>query len=415
MNIIWLAFRSFNSRKLTTFLTALTLALSVSLYLMVGRVKSSSEKSFLNTVSKVDLIVGAKGGSLELLLYSVFHLGSATNNIAYQSFEKYQKHPQVEALIPISLGDSHKGYRVVGTDQNFFQYYRFQGDKNLSYNQGGQFNKPLELVLGSEVAKSLQYMIGQEIHLSHGVDEAGIISHDEFTFKIVGILNPTHTPIDRSVYVPLLGLEVIHADWQEGYKKERSGELDFSTLKISSLTSFMVIAKNRIATLFLRQSIVTDPDFDLMAIIPGIELSNMWQALSYLEKTMNGISGLVIVIGFLSMMIVLFHSLESRRREMAIYRTLGASPVTILTLLILESGFLTLIGSLLGILLTNSLTLIARPLIYQQFGLYLNIPSISQEELLFLLSFVSLGTMIGIIPALKGYKNTLRDGLMVKL
>ena len=415
LTFLWLAWKSLGSRKLTIFLTTLTLALSVTLFMMIGRIKTASQQSFLNTVSKVDLIVGAKGGSLELLLYSVFHLGSATNNIRYDSFLKYQKNPQISALIPISLGDSHKGFRVVGTDNQFFDYFRFCGDKNLKFVAGQIFSGAQEVVLGSAVAKELNYKIGDEIYLSHGTESAGIIKHDDFSFKVSGILDLTHTPVDRSVYVPLLGLEAIHADWQEGYKKERLSELDLSTLKISSITSFMVIAKNRIASLFLRQAIYNDNQFNLMAIIPGIELSNMWQALSYMENALNGISGLVIVIGFLSMLIILFNTLENRRREMAIYRSLGASPWAVLFLLILESGLLASFGALLGILLTNLFSLFARPLIYQHFGLYLEIPFITHQELSFLLWFILGGFFVGLLPAVKAYRNTLQDGLMVNL
>ncbi len=405
--------KSLLNRKFTSSLTVLTLALSISLYLMVGRIKTASQQSFMNTVSKVDLIVGAKGGSLELLLYSVFHMGSATNNINYKAYEKYASHPQVEALIPLSLGDSHQGHRVVGTNENFFKHYHYQGDKSLSFPQGRMFQRPLEVVLGSEVASKLRYQLGQKIILSHGVDDSGLVTHDKFQFEIVGILAPTHTPVDRSVYVPLLGLEAIHADWQEGYEKHV--DVDMNKLQVSTLTAFMVIAKNRIATLFLRQGIVTDSQFSLQAIIPGIELSNMWQALSYLEKTLAGISALVIVIGFLTMIIVLFHSLEERRREMAIYRTLGASPGLILGLLIMESTLLSFLGTVAGVLITNLMCFILRPLIYAQLGLYLDIPALNTEELIFLGTFVGLGFVIGLIPGLKAYRNSLRDGLMVKL
>jgi putative ABC transport system permease protein len=239
------------------------------------------------------------------------------------------------------------------------------------------------------------------------------MTHDEFSFTISGILELTHTPVDQSVYVPLLGLEAIHADWQEGYKKEHTSAPDLSKLKVSSITSFMVIAKNRIASLFLRQAIYNDNQFNLMAIIPGIELSNMWQALSYMENALNGISGLVILIGFLSMIIILFNTLENRRREMAIYRSLGASPWTILLLLILESGMLALSGALMGIILTNLFSFLARPLIYHHFGLYLEIPFLTAPELTFLAWFVLGGISVGLLPALKAYRNTLQDGLMV--
>jgi putative ABC transport system permease protein len=383
--------------------------------MMIGRVKSASQKSFLNTVSKIDLIVGAKGGSLELLLYSVFHLGSATNSIPFESYLKYQNHPQISALIPISLGDSHKGYRVVGTDNKFFEFYRFGGDRTLSLQAGKIFKGANEVVLGYEVARELNYKLGDQIYLSHGTDSAGLSKHDAFSFVISGILNVTHTPIDRSVYVPLLGLEAIHVNWQEGYKKEQNEEIDFSKLKISSITSFMVIAKNRIASLFLRQAIFNDSQFNLMAIIPGIELSNMWQALSYMENALNGISSLVIVIGFLSMIIILINILENRRREMAIYRSLGSSPWTILLLLITESCMLSFLGAMMGILLTNFFSWAARPIIYQQFGLYLEIPFLTSEEIIFLNWFILGGTFVGLIPAIKAYRNSLQDGLMITL
>jgi len=178
MVLLSLAYRSLRNRKLTTILTLLSLALSVSLWVGIEHIRSGARESFSNTISQTDLIVGARGGSLQLLLYTVFHMGSPTANVSYESYDKFKKHPAVSWTIPISLGDSHRGYRVVGTNEDFYRHYRYRQDREIEFHQGRAPSDVFELALGSEVAQKLAYKLGDRIVVTHGLTSAsGIMDH----------------------------------------------------------------------------------------------------------------------------------------------------------------------------------------------------------------------------------------------
>ncbi|MFZ3184790.1 MAG: ABC transporter permease, partial [Pseudomonas sp.] len=198
MYLIRLALASLANRRFTALLTVFAIALSVCLLLAVERVRSEARNSFASTISGTDLIVGARSGSINLLLYSVFRIGNATNNIRWDSFEHFAKHPKVKWAIPISLGDSHRGYRVLGTTPIYFEHYHYGRDQALELAQGRGFaSDPFEVTLGAEVADALHYQLGEQIVLAHGVATISLVKHDDKPFTVVGILKRTGTPVDR--------------------------------------------------------------------------------------------------------------------------------------------------------------------------------------------------------------------------
>ncbi|MGZ3809802.1 MAG: ABC transporter permease, partial [Bacteriovorax sp.] len=214
--IKFLTYKSLNNRKFTSLLCVLSIALSVTLFLGIERIRNGAREGFTNTISQTDLIVGAKGGPLQLLLYTVFHIGGAVNNIRMSTYEEIKNNRLVEWTIPISLGDTYRGYRVVATDENFFAHYRFRGDKKIELSSGAIPKDTFDVVLGSEVAKKFQLKINDPIVLSHGVSSAAILSHEATPFRIVGIIAPTQTPIDTAVYINLYGMEAMHFGWESG-------------------------------------------------------------------------------------------------------------------------------------------------------------------------------------------------------
>ena len=223
MHLLRLALASLNNRRFTALLTVLAIALSVCLLLAVERVRTEARSSFASTISGTDLIVGARSGSVNLLLYSVFRIGNATNNIRWSSFEWLASHPKVKWAIPISLGDSHRGYRVMGTDMSYFQHYRFGRGQSLQLAQGKPFADMFDVVLGAEVAAALHYTIGQELVLAHGVSEVSLTRHDDKPFKVSGILARTGTPVDRTLHISLPGMQALHVDWQNGIPARGAG------------------------------------------------------------------------------------------------------------------------------------------------------------------------------------------------
>lgn len=420
MVLLSLALKSLANRKFTTALTVFSIALSVCLLIGVERVRLGARESFANTISQTDLIVGAKGGTIQLLLYAVFRMGSATNNVSYSTYEKFKQHPAVKWTIPYSLGDSHRGFRVVGTDQSFYKEFRFRQDRQIEWQEGRAPEGIFDVVLGSEAALRLGYKLADRVVITHGVtDGLGIINHDDKPFTVVGILKRTATPVDRSVYITLEGMEAIHMDWQNGAppmkgKETPAASLRKEDIRIGQITAFLLRTKSRIETLGLQREINIYEDEPLMAIIPGVALNELWTTIGYAEDGLRIVSLFVVVVGFLGMLVALYTSLTERRREMAIMRAIGTGPFAIVTLLVLESGLLTALGVSLGVVSLYGLLAIFQPVIENRIGLFIPIQPLSPQEWMYVGLAVLTGLLIGIVPAIKAYRNSLIDGLAVR-
>lgn len=421
MTTLRLIFKSLLNRKVTTFLTILSIAFSVALLLGVERVRVGARESFSNTISQTDLIVGAKGGTVQLLLYAVFRMGSATDNITYKSYLDIKNNPAVEWTIPYSLGDSHMGYRVVGTDENFYTHLRYRGDKKIEFAQGQLATGVFDVVLGSEAAENLQYKVGDRVVVTHGVTEGrGIIDHKDKPFAVVGILKKTGTPVDKSIYITLEGMEAVHIDWQSGAPPMPGQETPATSLrkediKIGQITAFLLRSKSRIQTLGLQREINSFASEPLMAIIPAVTLNELWSAIGYAEQGLRLVTFFVLIVGFIGMLVSIYNSLESRRREMSILRAIGAGPARVVSLLVGEATLLTVSGAVLGVLLAYLVLKVSQPIVETEFGLTIPTGFVSEAEWYFLLAAIVVGFVIGFIPAIKAYRNSLTDGLSPKL
>lgn len=418
--LLSLAIKSIRNRSLTTTLTVVSIALSVALLIGVEHIRKSARSSFQGTISQTDLIVGARSGPIQLLLYSVFHMGSATSNISFESYKHFRDHPAVDWTIPISLGDSHRGHRVVATDQNFYEHYRFRGKQRIELAAGETSDGVFDVVLGSEVAAKLNYTVGKKIVLSHGMSSVGLLNHDDKPFTVVGILKRTSTPVDRSLYISLEGMEAIHIDWQSGappmFGEEIPAEkIRAEDLKVEQLTAFFLRSKSRVLTLRLQREVNTFEEQALLGIIPGVTLSELWQTIGYAEAALLIVTVVVVLVGLTGMLMSIYTTLNERRREMAILRSLGAGPRKILLLFVLESGLLSIAGCILGVALVYVALFLAQPIVEDQMGLYLSVDVLSPLEFLYLGCVIVAGFLIGLVPALRAYRNALADGLTIRV
>lgn len=415
--INFLTYKSIKNRKFTSLLCVLSITLSVTLFLGIERIRTGAREGFTNTISKTDLIVGAKGGPLQLLLYTVFHIGGAVNNIRMSTYEEIKNHRLVEWSIPISLGDTYRGYRVVATDENFFNHYQFRGDHKVEFSAGVIPTNTFDVVLGSEVAKKFKLKIGDPIILSHGISSQAILAHETTPFHIVGITAPTLTPIDTAVFINLYGMEAMHIGWETGVPNEEQVNPDRfkkENIKITQLTSFLLKLKSRITVLKMRREIDQYEKEPIMAIIPAFALNEMWQTIGHVEQILFLVSLCVLMVGVLSILISLYTSINERRREMAILRSLGASSRHVFGLLIYESSFLVFLGCLFGVISLYGLLIFVRPWLESNFSIYLEAQPLSALEWTYLAGIFVAGTLAGIIPAIKAYRNSLQDGLTIK-
>jgi putative ABC transport system permease protein len=409
-----LAIQSIINRRKILSLVFFSICLSVTLFLGVQRTKEVTRDSFSRTISGTDLIVGARTGQINLILYSVFHMGRAVNNMGYDAFLDLSERDEVAWAIPLSMGDSYRGHRVIGTDQSYFTHFSYGRDQKLEFAQGSSFDDPFGVVLGAATAKEFNHKVGDSIVVSHGVSTSSLNQHENLPFIITGILKGTGTPVDKSVFIPLEGMTAIHLGWQEGFKtRDVSREQALlADLKPVSITSTLIGLENR-STAFQFQRMVSDyEDEALMAILPGVALYELWGLVGVADKALTFISAAVVLVGLLSLLSTQLAVVNLRRREMALYRSLGATPRQLFKLLITESFLLTAAGCLSGLILLYLIQFLLS-LIFKNSGFFLEItlPSVT-EWFYFALTLVS-GTLISIIPALSTYRMSLTDGMSV--
>ncbi|MDF2235114.1 ABC transporter permease [Albimonas sp. CAU 1670] len=417
MSLLRLALLSLRNRRVTALLTLCAIALSTCLLLGVDTVRGGARQSFADTVSGTDLIVGARSGSVQLLLYSVFRIGNATNNVTWESYEDIAARPEVEWIVPISLGDSHRGFRVMGTTPEYFDRYRYRGGRPLEFAAGGRFDDLFDAVVGAEVAQTLGYRLGDEIVVAHGL--ASFTEHADKPFRIAGILARTGTPVDRTVHVGLEAIEAIHVDWKNGAQApkgaripaEAAREMDLSP---KAITAALVGVKSRLQIFGLQRWINEYPEEPLLAVLPGVALQELWSIVGVAETALVGVSAMVVATALIGLAAMIFAGLDARRREMAILRAVGARPATILGLLVLEATLISAAGAALGLALLYALLALARPWVDQAFGLWLPLTPPGAREALLLGAVVAAGAAASLPPAIRAWRMSLADGMTIR-
>jgi putative ABC transport system permease protein len=416
--VLKLALKSLANRWLTATLAVASIALSVMLLLGVEKVRNGARQSFADTISGTDLIVGARTGGLQLLLYSVFRIGNATNNIAWASYEEIARQPEVAWAVPLSLGDSHRGFRVLGTTPAYFERYRYRRTNSLTFDEGKPFDDLFDAVVGAEVARALGYKVGDRIVIAHGLGSVSFVEHDDKPFRISGVLARTGTPVDRTVHVSLQAIEAIHIDWQSGGRipgqavtAEEVRQLD---LQPKAITAAMIGLKSRLAAFRLQRAINDYPREALTAILPGAALQELWGLVGVAETALTAVSWMVVATALLGLATMILTTLNERRREMAILRSVGARPATVLGLLSAEAGVLTLAGVVAGLALTYAGLAVAQPLIDRWYGLHLTVAAPTWDEVGMLGAIVVAGVIAGLVPGVRAYRLSLADGMTVR-
>ena len=417
-----LALRSAWNRRGTLALVVLSVALSTWLLLGFERLRTDVRESFSQAVSGTDLVVGARTGSVQLMLYAVFRTGGATNNVRMDSLAAIARHRAVDWLVPLSLGDSHRGYSVLGTTAAYFTRFLYGDREPLALAQGQAFDGSLDhlydAVLGAEVASALGYKLGQRITLSHGAGAAvgGLAAeHADKPFTIVGILARTGTPVDRTVHVSLQAIEAIHLDWAGGapmpgmkIAPEQARKFD---LQPKQVTAALVGLKSRAAVFAVQRHVADYTGEPLMAVLPGVALDELWDVVGVGERALLGMSVMVGVVSLAGLIAVVLAGLNERRRELAVLRAVGAAPRHVLLLLASEGMLVTLIGAGLGVLATAALIVGAGPWIQTQFGIALKLSAPTLAQWILLGGVLLAGLLASLVPGWRAYRLSLADGL----
>ncbi len=458
-----IALESLKHRRTSVMLTVLSIVISVSLLVGVEFIRGQIKQSFTRTVSGVDLIVGAPTGQLNLLLYSVFRIGNATQSIKWEQVEKLAAQPLVKWVIPIALGDSHKGFRVVGTDNRYFEHYQYAAQQPLRFARGGQFTTAYSAVVGAEAARELGYQPGDNIVISHGLGNVSFHQHDGLPFTVSGILAPTGTPVDKAVHVTLQGIEAVHQpastpslkkpivnspptaqDTEHGHEHKHEHEheheqnadhLDKATTatgnaphpkrvtsastshaapppaRPESVTATLVGLTSRAAALQVQYQINQRSEVPMLAILPGMALSQLWSLMGNLEKLLLGVSGLILVASLIGLVTMLLASMRERRHEIAVLRAMGAGPLTLLWLIQFEALLVSALACGVAVTLDGVLFSVFASSLSENFGLFLS-GSILTLHTGVIVALVLLATWLcSFIPAVAAYRQALHAGL----
>lgn len=419
MSALWsIAWRSAWNRRFTLALTALSIALATLLLLGTERLRTELRANFTAAVSGTDLIVGARTGSTQLLLYSVFRIGSATNNMRWDSVQALKSQPRVAWVVPISLGDSHRGFPVLATTSDYFNHFRYGARQALALQEGRPFEQLFDAVLGADVAEQLGYALGQSVTLAHGAGMTGgalANEHADKPFTVVGILARTGTPVDRTVHISLQAMEAIHLDWMGGAPlpglKIPADQVRKFDLQPKTVTAALVGLQSRAAVFSVQRWISGYGAEPLMGILPGVALDELWQVIGAGEKALLAMSALVGIVSLAGLVSTVLAGLNERRRELAVLRAVGAGPWHVMALLALEGALVTALGVLLGAALAAAGIALLGPWLQAQHGLALSLSAPTAQEWTLAGAVLLAGWLASLLPGIRAYRLSLADGL----
>ena len=404
------------SRIIPTSLVTISLMASMVLLLSIERIQQGAEEGFNQSISGVDAIIGPRSSSLELVLYTVFHLGRPTNNITTKTINDVKQRSDISWLVPIALGDSHRGYRVIATEPNYFQHIRYGNNQSLAFSKGAPFAELSEATLGSDVAKKLNYSVGSEIQITHGSIESIGSKHDDFSFTVTGVLNKTGTPIDQAIFLDLKGYELLHLGWKSGKKVFSLEDIDLSSLPPDALnpktvTAAFVGLKSKLTIFNFSKNIREYPEEAISAVIPGIALSELWSIVGLVDKGFQLLSWIIIAISLIAMVTLIIASLDNRKQEMTIYRANGASPKFLAAMVIYESLVIGLVAIIGAIILVTAVTYFATSQLNLALGISPSFKWISLDEIKVFSIILLSGASSSLIPAAMVFRKNLHQTL----
>lgn len=371
MRLEYLAYRNMISKPMSLVFNLLLLALSVALVSFIIELNKQVNKQLEENIAPVDLVVGAKGSPLQLVLSSVLHIDVPTGNIELKEAKKIMKHPFVGSAVPVAYGDNFKGYRIVGSEQGYFDRYR------ASLEKGSFIKMPFEIVAGSSVAKKLNLKIGDTFFSSHGLVAGGNNEHEEHPFKVVGVLLPTGSVLDKLLITTLESVWQAHAHEEKDQENnQHESENDEDEREITAL---LIKFKSRLGLVQLPR--IINQTTKMQAALPRFEIQRLEGFLGAGVKAINSIALAVLVVSGISILLSLARAVRERKKELALLRTYGLGTKKLLYLVLIEGLSLAFIGFLLGWLLSRLALVLASSQLESSFGYPLTVPGIQLTDL----------------------------------
>ena len=394
MNIFKLSLKNIFNKPLSSTISLALLILGIGIISLLLQLNTLIKDQMDNNLKGIDMVVGAKGSPLQLILSSVYHIDSPTGNISLEEAEKISKNRMVGSSIKLLYGDNFKGYRIVGAEKKFIELY------NGKIKKGKNLSKPFEVLVGSKVYSKLKIDIGDDLISSHGLRETGE-SHDDQSFKVVGLLEPSNSVIDQLIITLPQSVWDVHGNHnlEEEHEHDQDEKHQHDDREITAMLIKFKSPMNIIQ--FPRQINETT---NLQAAVPSYEISRLFKLFGFGIETLSYLAYLIIVVSGFSLFINLFNSMRERKYEMALIRTLGASRLQLSTMIIFESIILTISGFILGLLFSRFGVMFVSSLIEESINYNLSSFKILNEEYWLLLLSVIIGLMASLIPAVQVYK-----------
>jgi len=457
-----LARKSLWHRKYSVLLTLIGLLISISLLFAIEHIRVQSKENFKRTVSGVDLIVAARSSQINVLLSSVFRMGANPNNVSWATYQEIREHPSVVWSIPLSLGDSYKGYPVVGTTSDYFDYYQYGNKQALAMQAGEVFSTPYDVVIGAALAKNENLQVGSQVVVSHGSGKVSFTQHAHHPFVVSGILKATGTPVDKSMHVPLIAIDEMHkpSAVTSVFSRKRAGEnppraidakdvdqphvdrhtehveheghehehdehdmhehtaqvtkTNTTQAKTSSvdllgqpqnISAFLLKLNSPLAILTQQRDINKYDKEAISAIIPGLALAELWQVLGSVETVLQIISWLVLVASLIGLITMLLASMNERKSEILVLRAMGASPLFIASLIQLEALLISGLACIGAYMAVSSSILLMANNVLTEYGLFISANIASVTIFTYIGLILGLTVLVASLPTFMAYKG----------
>ena len=392
MNIFKLSIKNIFNKPLSSAISLVLLILGVGIISLLLQLNSLIKDQMNNNLKGIDMVVGAKGSPLQLILSSVYHIDSPTGNISLKEAENISNNRMVGSSVKILYGDNYKGFRIVGAEKKFIDLY------NGVIKEGKEWNSPYEVLVGSKVYEKLKINLGDELVSSHGLRETGE-AHDDEYFKVVGLLEPSNSVIDQLIVTSPESVWDIHDTHDHDDEEEHEHEHEHEDKEITAMLIKFKSPMNIIQ--FPRQ---INENTNLQAAVPSYEISRLFKLFGFGIETLSYLAYIIIIVSGFSLFINLFNSMSERKYEMALIRTLGASRFQLSTMIIFESLILTILGFILGLLFSRFGVMFVSSLMEESLNYNINSFKVLSEEYWLLGLSVLIGLVSSLIPAIQVYK-----------
>lgn len=404
MNLLKISTSNLKDKPLTSFLSILLMSLGIAIISLLLLAGKQIEEKFTRNVAGIDMVIGAKGSPLQLILSSIYQIDAPTGNISMEEANRLTRSPLVKSVIPLSMGDSYQGYRIVGSNQKYLDHFEAQ------FEEGKAFTQAMEIVLGAKVAKNLGLKVGNTFASQHGFDKEGH-AHEEKKFKVVGLLKTTNSVLDQLMITPLESVWAVH----ESHEPEEEGKganalklldenpsSDTRNQQDQQITSMLVKFRNPAMGMMMARSI--NLNSTMQTATPAIEINRLFALMGFGIDALKLIALVIIIVSGLSVFVSLYNSLKERKYEMALMLSMGASRTKLFFLLLLEGLIISVIGFVVGVFLSRLGLLIMSENVEQNFHYDFNVLSLLIEEIWLFLGALFIGLLAAAIPSLGIYK-----------